>query len=130
MTPARQQQHCNHECVCYYVEPSIENDGNSPCRITCEHDTRTHTPAAPATEPMWSDEDVMRVSAEAAKQARKAEREQVLDAFGVELQEIKSRIESSAMGKPLSERERGRIIGILDARVKLESLRSKEQKQQ
>ena len=54
---------------------------------------------------------------------RKAERERVLEVVDIECQEIQSRIESSAMGNPLSERERGRIIGILDIRVKLDSLR-------
>jgi len=54
---------------------------------------------------------------------RKAEQKRVLEVVDIECQEIQSRIESSAMGNPLSERERGRIIGILDIRVKLESLR-------
>ena len=53
----------------------------------------------------------------------KKERERVLEVVDIECQEIQSRIESSAMGNPLSERERGRIIGILDIRVKLDSLR-------
>ena len=54
---------------------------------------------------------------------RKAEQKRVLEVVDIECQEIQSRIESSAMGNPLSERERGRIIGILDIRVKLDSLR-------
>jgi len=46
----------------------------------------------------------------------------MLEILDLECQEIQSRIESSAMGSPLSERERGRIIGKLDVRVKIKSL--------
>jgi len=58
---------------------------------------------------------------EAIKQAA---REELLDILDLECEEIKSRIESSAMGQPLSEESRGRIVGLLDARVKIKSLRS------
>jgi len=77
------------------------------CDEICEHQ-RMYTPA-------WVKQH--------DKAIRKAERERVLEVVDIECQEIQSRIESSAMGNPLSERERGRIIGILDIRVKLDSLR-------
>jgi len=47
----------------------------------------------------------------------------VLDGLDIELDEIKSRIESSAMGWPLSERSRGEIIGLLHVREKIKYLR-------
>ena len=53
-----------------------------------------------------------------------ATRKELLDVLDLECEEIKSRIESSAMGQPLSEKSRGRIIGILDVRVKIKSLRA------
>jgi hypothetical protein len=52
-----------------------------------------------------------------------AEREKVLDVLDIELDEVKSRIESSAMGQPLSERSRGEIIGLLHTREKIKYLR-------
>ena len=51
----------------------------------------------------------------------------VLDTLNIELDEVKSRIESSAMGQPLSERSRGEIIGLLHAREKIKYLRKGEQ---
>jgi len=63
---------------------------------------------------------------EQCKKCEQEIREEVLDVIDLECQEIKSRIESSAMGSPLSERDRGRIIGILDVRVKIESLRQRK----
>ena len=46
-----------------------------------------------------------------------------LDVLDIELEATKSRIESSAMGQPLSERSRGEIIGLLHAREKIKYLR-------
>jgi len=96
-------QHCDHECVCNWWACNVNCDIlNDPCRRkNCEHDTRSR--------PLSSE--------------LKKERERMLEVVDIECQEIQSRIESSAMGNPLSERERGRIIGILDIRVKLDSLR-------
>jgi len=54
-----------------------------------------------------------------------AELETVLEYLDIELEAIKSRIESSAMGQPLSERSRGEIIGLLHAREKIKCLRKK-----
>ncbi|MBE3136079.1 MAG: hypothetical protein IMZ43_01580 [Thermoplasmata archaeon] len=53
-----------------------------------------------------------------------SERDKVLDELDVELESVKSRIESSAMGQPLSERSRGEIIGLLYAREKMKYFRS------
>ena len=47
----------------------------------------------------------------------------IFEILVIELDSIKSRIESSAMGQPLSERSRGEIIGLLDAKIKIEELR-------
>ena len=49
--PHPQPQRCIHECVCHsYLD--YQSDDLDPCLAKkCEHDTRTHTPAAPATEP-------------------------------------------------------------------------------
>lgn len=58
---------------------------------------------------------------------RKDATEKVLDTLNIELDEVKSRIESSAMGQPLSERSRGEIIGLLHAREKIKYLRKGEQ---
>ena len=52
-----------------------------------------------------------------------SERDKVLDGLDIELDEIKSRIKSSAMGWPLSERSRGEIIGLLHVREKIKYLR-------
>ena len=52
-----------------------------------------------------------------------SKRDKVLDVLDIELDEIKSRIESSTMGQPLSERSRGEIIGLLHAREKIKYLR-------
>jgi len=52
MTPDRQPQHCDHECVCMGYCNRNEMYDDLPCKKTaCEYDTRPHTPAAPATEP-------------------------------------------------------------------------------
>lgn len=67
--------------------------------------------------------DFVRQFGHAMKQHDNQIRNATLDVLDLECQEIKSRIESSAMGKPLSERERGRIIEILDVRIKIKSLR-------
>ena len=58
------------------------------------------------------------------EEIKRAAREDLLDILDLECEEIKSRIVSSAMGQPLSEESRGRIIGLLDARIKIKSLRS------
>ena len=50
-------------------------------------------------------------------------RDKVLDVLDIELDKIKSRIESSTMGQPLSERSRGEIISLLHAREKIKYLR-------
>ena len=77
------------------------------CDEICEH-SRIYSPA-------W------------VKQHDTAIRNATLDTLDLECQEIKSRIESSAMGSPLSERERGRIIGVLDVRIKIESIRTQQE---
>ena len=94
--------------------------------------SRPHT-----STPQWTDAEVMKeiqdafdlgvAAAESTIDMQKHDtsiRNATLDTLDLECQEIKSRIESSAMGSPLSERERGRIIGVLDVRIKIESLRS------
>jgi hypothetical protein len=63
MTTQPQQEHCDHECVCGSYEigmDDLEIQCQEPCRISrCEHDTRTHTPAAPVTEPKFNSTDLL-----------------------------------------------------------------------
>ena len=66
-------------------------------------------------------DDIMKIRSRPVHQQDQAG--DVLDVLDLELQEIKSRIESSAMGQPLSERSRGEIIGLLHAREKIKYLR-------
>ena len=98
----------------------------------CSHPLASHNREEPSNKPCEEYKRTLtcRIKAEqSCKECkehdaaiRKEEREKVLDTFDLELQEIKSRIESSAMGEPISEQNRGRIIGLLDARSKLKSL--------
>ena len=60
MTPARQPQHCDHECVCMGYCNRYASLVNEPCpKHPCQYDTRaTHTsPPAPAFYKTQIDED-------------------------------------------------------------------------
>lgn len=75
-----QPQRCIHECVCHsYLD--YQSDDLDPCLAKkCEHDTRPHTPAAPATETITY-EEVWDIVDQAVDVAKRDEREQVLDAI-------------------------------------------------
>lgn len=75
--PHPQPERCIHECVCHsYLD--YQSDDLDPCLAKkCEHDTRTHTPAAPATE--YTIEQIAEIDNRIRKEC-KAERDQVLDA--------------------------------------------------
>ena len=78
--PHPQPQRCIHECVCHsYLD--YQSDDLDPCLAKkCEHDTRPHTPAAPATEMRgFVMIDRQRDFVLWLKEHDKAEREQVLE---------------------------------------------------
>jgi hypothetical protein len=102
--------------------------------------SRPHTPAPdkfqfcqPCSKIMYTIEQITEIDKRIRVERTEAARTATLAAYDIidiEIREIQSRIESSAMGSPLSERERGRIIGLLDVRVKLESLRQQAGEQE
>jgi hypothetical protein len=70
-TPARQPQHCDHECVCRHHD--FEEMEDAPCYLkvgSCRCDTRTHTIAQAPDNLVWM------TSEEEEKRIRKAAREQ------------------------------------------------------
>ena len=75
----------------------------------------THTPAAPASERLCDDCNILAVEEKVMhlEQQVKDEREQVLLYLDVKLQERKSDIESSLHGGEVPELKRGMIIGLL-----------------
>ena len=51
-------KHCDHECVCWFAHGGMRPDVvfDHPCRIPCNHDTRTRGPV-PADKPTSSESD-------------------------------------------------------------------------
>lgn len=55
-TPARQPQHCDHECVCMGYCNRNEMFTDDPCTKTpCPHDTRPHTSPPAPEHGRWRD---------------------------------------------------------------------------